>query len=43
MDLFRNIGVIRAGVMGIGLAQALAQHKINVILIDIDEQKLYGL
>jgi len=37
---FQTIGVIGAGVMGRGLAQDLAQHKKNVILIDISEDVL---
>ncbi len=37
---FQTIGVIGAGVMGRGLAQDLAQHKKNVILIDISDDVL---
>jgi 3-hydroxybutyryl-CoA dehydrogenase len=35
-----TIGVIGAGVMGSGLAQNLAQSKLNVVLIDIHESAL---
>ena len=35
-----TIGVIGAGVMGSGLAQNLAQSKLKVVLIDIDEMAL---
>jgi 3-hydroxybutyryl-CoA dehydrogenase len=35
-----TIGVIGAGVMGVGVAQDLAQHGRQVILIDVDEQRL---
>jgi len=37
---FQTIGVIGAGVMGRGLAQDLAQHKKEVILIDISDDVL---
>jgi len=36
----KTIGVIGAGVMGSGLAQNLAQSKLNVVLIDIHESAL---
>jgi len=35
-----TIGVIGAGVMGVGVAQDLAQHGMQVILIDVDEARL---
>ena len=37
---FQTIGVVGAGVMGRGLAQDLAQHKKEVILIDISDDVL---
>lgn len=36
----KTIGVIGAGVMGSGLAQNLAQSKLNVVLVDIHESAL---
>jgi 3-hydroxybutyryl-CoA dehydrogenase len=35
-----TIGVIGAGVMGVGVAQDLAQHGFQVILIDVDDARL---
>jgi 3-hydroxybutyryl-CoA dehydrogenase len=35
-----TIGVIGAGVMGAGVAQDLAQHGLQVILIDVDDARL---
>jgi 3-hydroxybutyryl-CoA dehydrogenase len=35
-----KIGVIGAGVMGVGVAQDLAQHGRQVVLIDLDDDKL---
>ena len=35
-----TVGVIGAGVMGVGVAQDLAQHGYRVILVDIVDQKL---
>jgi 3-hydroxybutyryl-CoA dehydrogenase len=35
-----TIGVIGAGVMGVGVAQDLAQHGLQVILIDVDDARL---
>lgn len=37
---FKHVGVVGAGVMGIGLAQNLAQTKHHVILLDISEEIL---
>ena len=37
---FNNIGVVGAGVMGIGVAQNLAETGHRVILIDIDDKQL---
>ena len=37
---FNNVGVVGAGVMGIGVAQNLAETGHCVILIDIDEKQL---
>lgn len=37
---FHNVGVIGAGVMGIGLAQNLAETGHRVVLVDIDEKQL---
>jgi 3-hydroxybutyryl-CoA dehydrogenase len=36
----RKIGVIGAGVMGCGVAQDLAGHGMQVVLIDLDDEKL---
>ena len=36
----RRIGVIGAGVMGTGVAQDLARHGMQVVLIDLDDEKL---
>ncbi|HEY6324157.1 MAG TPA: 3-hydroxyacyl-CoA dehydrogenase NAD-binding domain-containing protein, partial [Thermoanaerobaculia bacterium] len=35
-----KIGVIGAGVMGAGVAQDLAQHGRQVVLVDLDDEKL---
>jgi 3-hydroxybutyryl-CoA dehydrogenase len=35
-----TIGVIGAGVMGVGVAQDLAQHSRQVILVDVDAARL---
>src|SRR5438270_11249216 len=37
---FSNVGVIGAGVMGIGVAQNLAETGHRVVLVDIDEKQL---
>jgi len=36
----QTVGVIGAGVMGIGVAQKLAQHGFQVVLIDLNEEVL---
>lgn len=36
----QTVGVVGAGVMGVGLAQSLAQSRFEVVLIDITEEKL---
>ena len=36
----QTVGVIGAGVMGIGVAQSLAQHGFQVVLIDLGEEVL---
>ena len=35
-----KIGVIGAGVMGVGVAQDLAQHGRQVVLVDLDDDRL---
>jgi 3-hydroxybutyryl-CoA dehydrogenase len=40
MRQIQYVGVIGAGVMGCGLAQDLAQHSFQVLLIDLDDEKL---
>ncbi|HEU5077331.1 MAG TPA: 3-hydroxyacyl-CoA dehydrogenase NAD-binding domain-containing protein [Polyangiaceae bacterium] len=35
-----NIGVVGAGVMGVGLAQALAQSGLQVVLLDLSDDQL---
>src|SRR5690349_1325193 len=40
MSELNTIGVVGAGVMGQGLAQDLAQHGFQVLLIDVDEKTL---
>jgi 3-hydroxybutyryl-CoA dehydrogenase len=40
MAAMHKIGVIGAGVMGVGVAQDLAQHGRQVVLIDLDDDKL---
>ena len=37
---FKKVGVIGAGVMGVGVAQNLAQSGITVVLIDVDKTVL---
>lgn len=36
----KKMGIVGAGVMGIGIAQSFAQHKYEIILIDISEKIL---
>ncbi len=40
MDVIHNAGVIGAGVMGVGVAQSLAQAGYSVVLVDIAEAAL---
>lgn len=40
MSELKTVGVVGAGVMGQGLAQDLAQHGYQVLLIDVDEKTL---
>src|SRR5690348_9300685 len=40
MDTLRNTGVVGAGVMGAGVAQALAQAGYAVILVDVSQAAL---
>ena len=37
---FKNIGVIGAGQMGNGIAQVVAAHNINVVMMDVSEKAL---
>lgn len=37
---FKNVGIVGAGQMGNGIAQVVASHNINVVMMDVSEEAL---